>query len=115
MTHKRTAVAALCLMLLSAVPALPQAEINPDHFPDPPAAQMAVIGSAEVSQAEANSAELDEMAAQVEQAREEAASAGISLGDGAGPAIDAYRAQAQDFEQLKARLNGGDVVVAKSR
>ncbi len=115
MTNKKTALAALCLMLLPAVPALPQADINPDHFSDAQAVQVAITVTPEISQPDANSAELDAMAAQVEAAREEAVSAGISLGDGAGSAIDAYRAKEQEFEQFKARRNTTHPVLAQAR
>ncbi len=103
MSTKKTAVAALCLMLLPTAPAFPQAEVNPDHFPDATDAQVVQLRS-DLLEPQAYSSELQAQEDQVEEARQAAISAGIQ-GDGAGTYVDAYRDQLAELNQLKAKLN----------
>ncbi len=102
MSTRKTAVAALCLMLLPIAPAFPQAEVNPDHFPDAADAQVVQLRS-DLLEPQAYSSELQAQEDQVEEARQAAISAGMQ-GDGAAMYIDEYRDQANQLEQLRAKL-----------
>ena len=101
--------AAQSLLLLAAcLAAVAQSEIAPDHFPDQAApVAIAPCQGAQVqplqTQLEDYENLLREKAEQVENARQEAISAGIQ-GDGAGPFIDAYREQQVELEALQAAL-----------
>lgn len=109
MTNKKTVLAANCLVVLAIALAL-GATINPYHSSDSSAARVPATASAESAQPDLDSARLDSMANQVEEARQEAISAGISLGDGAGPYIDNYRAQLHELERAKTRLNASHTI-----
>jgi hypothetical protein len=115
MTNKKIALAALCLMVLAAALTLLQATTNPDHSSGPSAEQVPATQTAESSQPDLESARLASMEKEVEEARGEAISAGITLGDGAGPYIDNYRAQLRALEQAKARLNTSHTILTKAR
>ncbi len=102
--------AAQSMMLLAAcVVAVAQSEIAPDHFPD----QAVLIASAPRQEAQVRPLQtrledyenlLRTKREQVENARQEAISAGIQ-GDGAGSFIDAYQQQQMELEALQAALN----------
>jgi hypothetical protein len=115
MTNTKTALAALCLVVLAAALTLQRAPINPDHSFDPSSAQAPATTSAESSQPDLDSARLDSMEKEVEEASQEAISAGISLGDGAGPYMDYYLAQLHELEQAKARLNASHTILTTQR
>jgi len=101
--------AAQSLLLLAAcVAAVAQSEIAPDHFPD----QAAPVAAAPRQEAQIRPLQtrledyenlLRAKAEQVENARQEAISAGI-VGDGAGSFIDAYQQQQAELEALQAAL-----------
>jgi hypothetical protein len=101
--------AAQSLLLLAAcLAAGAQSEIAPDHFPD----EAAPVASAPRQEAQVKPVQtrLDDYQQQlqvksemVENARQEAISAGI-VGDGAGPFIDAYRQQQAELEALQTAL-----------
>ena len=96
------------LLLAACLAAVAQSEINPDHFPD----EDAPVVSAPRQEAQIRPVQtrlegyeklLREKQEQVENARQEAISAGI-LGDGAGPFVDFYRQQQMELEALQATL-----------
>ena len=101
--------AAQSMMLLAAcLAAVAQSEIAPDHFPD----QAAPVAFAPRQEAQARPVQtrledyehlLRMKEQQVEDARQDAISAGIA-GDGAGSFIDAYRQQQAELEALQASL-----------
>jgi hypothetical protein len=101
--------AAQSLLLLAAcLAAVAQSEIVPDHFPD----RAAPVASAPRQEAQVRPLQtrledyenlLREKVELVENARQEAISAGI-VGDGAGPFIDSYRQQQMELEALQAAL-----------
>jgi len=100
--------AAQTLLLASCLTAVAQIEINPDHFPD----QAAPVAFAPHQEAQVRPprTRLEEYEGllrvkleQVENARQEAISAGIQ-GDGAGPFIDFYQQQQMELEALQAAL-----------
>jgi hypothetical protein len=104
MSNKKIAVATLTLMIISFVPAFPQAEINPDHFPDPSDAQVVTLQQDREQAVALDAAKLKAQESVVEEARQEAISAGI-LGDGAASYLDAYYDQVNQLEMLRAKLN----------
>jgi len=101
--------AAQSLLLLAAcLAAVAQSEISPDHFPD----QAAPVAAAPRQEAQIRPLQtrledyenlLRAKAEQVENARQEAISAGIQ-GDGAGALIDFYQQQQAELEALQAAL-----------
>ena len=101
--------AAQSLLLLAAcLAAVAQSEIAPDHFPD----QAVLVASASRQEAQVRPVQtrledyeklLQAKRDQVENARQEAISAGIQ-GDGAGSFIDYYRQQLMELEALQAAL-----------
>ena len=101
--------AAQSLLLLAAcLAAVAQSEIAPDHFPD----QASPVAFAPRQEAQVRPVQtrledyeklLRAKEEQVEDARQEAISAGI-VGDGAGPFIDAYQQQQAELEALQASL-----------
>jgi hypothetical protein len=106
-TTFKTAAQSL-LLLAACVAAVAQSEIAPDHFPD----QASPVAFAPRQEAQVRPLQtrledyeslLRAKAEQVENARQEAISAGIE-GDGAGPLIDAYREQQMELEALQADL-----------
>jgi hypothetical protein len=105
-THKT--VAQSLLLLAACVTAVAQSEIAPDHFPD----QAAPVAFAPRQEAQVRplqtrledyQQQLRVKSEMVENARQEAISAGI-VGDGAGPFIEAYREQQVELEALEAAL-----------
>jgi hypothetical protein len=116
MSNKKIAVATLILMLVSFVPAFPQAEINPDHFPDPSDAQVETVQSDREQAVDVNAARLAAQESVVEEARQEAISAGIQ-GDGAASYLDAYDDQVTQLEMMRAKLHlpsaSGHVLASK--
>ena len=113
MKTKRTAIAAMLLMLMPAAPAFPQAEVSPDHFAAPPEAQVSYVSPDHQAAPQAYSAELEAQENLVEDARQEAISAGI-VGDGAGSYIDAYREQVSALEGLRAKLQTSGTALSAS-
>lgn len=103
----------MLLMLMPAAPAFPQAEVSPDHFADPPDAQVSMMSADTNEPAEAYSAELQAQENLVEQTRDEAISAGI-LGDGAGSYISEYQSQMSELTELRAKLKSSDKVLAST-
>jgi hypothetical protein len=106
-TTYKTAAQSL-LMLAACLAAVAQSEIAPDHFPDQASpATFALRQEAQVrplqSRLEDYENLLREKAEQVENARQEAISAGIQ-GDGAGSSIDFYQQQQVELEALQAAL-----------
>jgi len=100
--------AAQTLLLASCLTAAAQIEINPDHFPDPAApVAFAPHQEAQVRPLQTRLEEYEGLLRakleQVENARQEAISAGIQ-GDGAGPFIDFYQQQQMELEALQAAL-----------
>jgi hypothetical protein len=101
--------AAQSLLLLAAcVAAVAQSEISPDHFPDQ--ASPVAFAPRQEAQIQPLQTLLDDYQQQlqvksemVENARQEAISAGIA-GDGAGPFVDIYRDQQMELEALQAAL-----------
>jgi hypothetical protein len=104
----RYKTAAQSLLLAACLAAVAQNKITPNHSPDQ-AAPVAVAPRQEAqlrvlrSQLEDYEKLLREKQKQVENARQEAISAGI-VGDGAGPYIDACREQQMELEALQAAL-----------
>ena len=102
-------IAAQSLLLLAACfTAVAQSEIAPDHFPDEPSS----VASAPRQEAQLQPVQtrledyenlLQAKKEQVENARQEASSAGIQ-GDGAEPFIEAYLQQQMELEALQAAL-----------
>jgi hypothetical protein len=97
------------LFALLATPAWPQAEVNPDHFPD-----QAFSGTLASSTLQARiqdqqalltvyETQLRVKAKMVEEVRQETISAGIQ-GDGAGSYLDAYRDQQEQLQSLQQSL-----------
>ena len=102
-------VAQSLLILAACLAAVAQSEIAPDHFPD----EASPVASAPRLEAQVRPVQtrlenyenlLQAKRQQVENARQEAISAGIQ-GDGAGPFIDAYQQQQMELETLQAALN----------
>jgi hypothetical protein len=93
--------------LAACLPAAAQADVNPSHFSDGGSQISAVTQEAQVKplqrQLGSYEQQLRGKAEQVENARQEAISAGI-LGDGAGPFIDAYRQEQKELEVLQATV-----------
>ena len=96
------------LMLAACLAAVAQSEIAPDHFPD----QAVLVASAPRQEAQVRPVQtrledyeklLQAKREQVENARQEAISAGIQ-GDGAGSSIDFYQQQQMELEALQAAL-----------
>ena len=96
------------LMLAACLAAVAQSEIAPDHFPD----QAVLVASAPRQEAQVRPVQtrledyeklLQAKREQVENARQEAISAGIQ-GDGAGSFIDFYQQQQMELEALQAAL-----------
>lgn len=106
-TTYKTAAQSL-LLLAACLAAVAQSEIAPDHFPD----QASPVALAPRQQAQLRPVQtrlddyenlLQAKREQVENARQEAISAGI-VGDGAGSFIDEYRQQQIELEALQAAL-----------
>lgn len=101
--------AAQSLLLLAACfTAVAQSEIAPDHFSDPPSpVALAPRQEAQLRPVQTRLEDYENLlrakVEQVENARQEAVSAGIQ-GDGAGSFIDAYRQQQMELEALQASL-----------
>ena len=96
------------LLLAACIAAVAQSEIAPDHFPDQ--ASPVAFASRQEAQIRPLQTRLEDYEnllrakqEQVEDARQEAISAGIQ-GDGAAPFIDAYRQQQAEMETLQAAL-----------
>jgi hypothetical protein len=102
---------AQCLLLAAACLQLAaQTKINPAHSPDEASASISVprpVAQARVqalrTQLEAWEKQLQMKSEMVEEARQDAVSAGIQ-GDGAGPYIDTYRQQQKEMTLLKVNL-----------
>lgn len=106
-TTYKTAAQSL-LLLATCLAAVAQSEISPDHFPDE--AAPVAFAPRQVAQARQVQTRLEDYenllrtkAEQVENARQEAISAGIQ-GDGAEPFIDFYQQQQMELEALQAAL-----------
>jgi uncharacterized protein YukE len=107
---KITYITAAQFLLLSAacLPAAAQAGVNPSHGSDASSTQISA-GTKEAQvktlqrQLEGYEQQLQAKAERVEEARQEAISAGIQ-GDGAGPFIDAYRQEQKEMEALQTAL-----------
>ena len=106
-TTYKTAAQSL-LLLAACLTAVAQSEIAPDHFPDEPSpvtvaprqgAQLRPVQTRLEDYENRLRAKLE----QVENARQDAISAGI-VGDGAGPFIDFCREQQMELEALQAAL-----------
>jgi uncharacterized protein YukE len=106
-TIYKTAAQSL-LLLAACLTAVAQSEIAPDHFPD----EAATVASAPRQQAQVRPVQtrledyeklLQAKRQQVENARQEAVSAGIQ-GDGAEPFIEAYQQKQMELEALQAAL-----------
>ena len=101
--------AAQSMMLLAAcVAAVAQSEIAPDHFPDQPSPVAAAPRQeAQVRPVQTRLEDYEKLLQakqeQVENARQEAISAGIQ-GDDAAPFIDFYQQQQMELEVLQAAL-----------
>jgi hypothetical protein len=96
------------LLLAACLAAVAQSEIAPDHFPDEPSpVAFAPRQQAQVQPVQKRLEDYENLLRakmeQVENARQEAISAGI-MGDGAAPFIDAYRQQQIELEALQASL-----------
>jgi hypothetical protein len=95
-------------LLAACLAAVAQSEIAPDHFPDEAAPvafaprQMAQVRPVQTRLEDYENL-LQAKLEQVENARQEANSAGIQ-GDGAGPFIDFYQQQQMELEALQAVL-----------
>jgi peptidoglycan hydrolase CwlO-like protein len=108
--HIQFAVSAVMLLGL-VLPASAQVEINPDHYEEQdskmasisPAALQAQIKDLQ-SRLQGYEAQLKAKSGRVEEARQEAISAGIQ-GDGAGSYIDACRQEQKELEQLQKSLS----------
>jgi hypothetical protein len=90
-------IATLTLFALATVSfAAAQAEINPDHFPDPPAVAMKAEVQTQINNLQARvqgcEARMKAESEKLEALRQEAISA-AALGDGAGDFVSAYRAE----------------------
>jgi chaperonin cofactor prefoldin len=95
-------IATVTLFALATVSfAAAQAEINPDHFPDPPAAPVKAEVQAQINnlQAKVQGCEARMRAEQekLETLRQEAVSAGAT-GDGAGDFVSAYMAEKETVD-----------------
>jgi hypothetical protein len=95
------------LFLAACLPAAAQASVNPNHGSDGSSQTSAITQEAQVKalqqQLKTYEQQLQAKAEQVENARQDAISAGIQ-GDGAGPFIDAYRQEQKELEVLQAAL-----------
>lgn len=101
-------VAQSMLLLAACLAAVAQSEIAPDHFPDQaPSAALAPRQQAQLQPVQTRLDDYENLLQakreQVENARQEAISAGI-VGDGAGSFIDEYRQQQMELEALQAAL-----------
>jgi hypothetical protein len=90
-------IATLTLFALATVSfAAAQAEINPDHFPDPPAVAMKAEVQTQINNLQARvqgcEARMKAESEKLEALRQEAISA-AALGDSAGDFVSAYRAE----------------------
>lgn len=106
-TTYKTAAQSL-LLLAACLTAVAQSEIDPDHFPDEPSpVALAPRQEAQLrpvqTRLEDYENRLRAKREQVEDARQEAISAGVQ-GDGAGSFIDEYRQQQMELEALQAAL-----------
>jgi hypothetical protein len=96
------------LLFAACLTAAAQAGVNPNHGSDGISAQISASAQeAQVKtlqrQLESYEQQLRAQAELVENARQEAISAGIQ-GDGAGPSIDACRQEQKELEELQAAL-----------
>jgi hypothetical protein len=91
------------LFLAACLPATSQVNINPEESSQISASTAEAQVKALQGQLEGYEQQLRAKAEQVENAQQEATSAGIQ-GDGAGPFIDAYRQEQKEFEALQAAL-----------
>jgi hypothetical protein len=95
------------LFLAACLPAAAQADVNPNHGSDGSSQISAGTHESQVKglqrQLESYEQQLRAKSEQVENARQEAISAGIQ-GDGAGPFIDAYRQEQKELGVLQAAL-----------
>jgi chromosome segregation ATPase len=101
----------LLFILLLMAPASAQFEVNPDHFANEkskPAAGSPVELQAQINEAQSHllsyQAQLKAKSESVEEARQQAISAGIQ-GDGAGSYLDACEEQRKEFELLEKSLS----------
>lgn len=106
-TTYKTAAQSL-LLLAACLTAVAQSEIDPDHFPDEPSpVAVAPRQEAQLRPVQTRLEDYENLLRakleQVENARQQAISAGIG-GDGAGPFIDEYRQQQMELEALQAAL-----------
>jgi hypothetical protein len=102
-----------CLLILSllAAPAWAQFEVSPDHFESDQDPKMASAHQAELqgqvrdlqAQIVSNQTRIQAKSEMVEDARQEAISAGIQ-GDGAGAYLELYRLQQEQLELLQQSL-----------
>lgn len=106
-TTYKTAAQSL-LLLAACLTAVAQSEIAPDHFPDE--ASSVALAPRQEAQIRPAQTRLEDYAnlmrakqEQVENARQEAITAGIQ-GDGAGSFIEAYQQQQMELEALQAAL-----------
>jgi hypothetical protein len=95
-------IATITLFALATVSfAAAQAEINPDHFPDPPAVAMKAEVQMQInnlqSRVQGCEAKMKAESEKLEALRQEAISAG-SLGDGAGDFVSAYLAEKETVD-----------------
>src|SRR5262249_9657889 len=104
MRDRKLVLALMLTCCLAAGPAMPQADINPDHFPDGPAVQVDSSGLNHQQARTEHQSQFDQLIIQignqrqaVEEANQDAISAGI-VGDGAGPYIDAYKTEVERLE-----------------
>src|SRR6516162_9399176 len=95
------------LFLAACLPAAAQVSVNPNHSSDGNSQSSASTQQTQVEalqpQLKSYEQQLRAKVEQVENARQEAISAGIQ-GDGAGPFIDAYRQEQKELEVLQASL-----------
>jgi hypothetical protein len=95
------------LFLAACVPAAAQANVNQNHRSDGSSQSSASTQEPQVEalqpQLKSYEQQLQAKVEQVENARQEAISAGIQ-GDGAGPFIDVYRQEQKELELLQAAL-----------
>ena len=107
MTITSMTAAQSLLFLAACLPAAAQVSVNPNHSSDGNSQSSASTQQTQVEalqpQLKSYEQQLQAKVEQVENARQEAISAGIQ-GDGAGPFIDAYRQEQKELEVLQASL-----------
>jgi hypothetical protein len=108
----------LILVVLFASFAWAQMEIDPDHYPDESSPtrsehDLKLLAQIQILQAriEGYEAQLRAKAEMMEEARQEAISAGIQ-GDGAGTYVEVYRQQQKEFDSLRKSV-ASDIAMAQ--